>query len=271
MRQLIHVLKNTFKQPAQLLEFRHKKPLRVFGYMLFLAAILSLPIVYQTAKITQSIKEDGAKIVAKLPDFNIENGALNVDEADTGFVYQTDSIIFTFDPDGKRNKQDVENDVIGGNTMVMALLKDEAILVLPSLGTTTDVIETNSLVLPYTTPQISIITKDFINNLFTNNMSNVYWFAVIFIVTLILILFNLTIDILLLSFFAHLFTRMRGVRIKLGATYKVVVYAATVPALITAVLQFVWPGISFGTIGLALTLFIYFNALPKPPRPNKKS
>ncbi len=42
------------------------------------------------------------KIAAKLPDFTIENNQLNpVNSNEKGFIYQTDSIIFTFDPEGK--------------------------------------------------------------------------------------------------------------------------------------------------------------------------
>ena len=90
--------------------------------MLFLSAILALPITKQVFSVLQEVQQDGQKIAEKLPDFSIENGTLQTKAKESGFIYQTDSIIFTFDPDGKRTAADVQKDLIG-NAFGLAFYK----------------------------------------------------------------------------------------------------------------------------------------------------
>ncbi len=67
-------------------------------YLLVLSIIMALPISYQVFQVLENIKQDGQKIATKIPDFSIKNG--KIDAADhEGFIYQTNSIIFTFDPE----------------------------------------------------------------------------------------------------------------------------------------------------------------------------
>ena len=108
------LIKSTFKQPALLIEARNKKGFHVFFYMIFLSLLLSLPVAFQSMGLLSSLQQDGEKIVAEMPDFSIEDNKLKTTEKDSGFIYQTDSMIFTFDPDGKRNKQDVQSDASKG-------------------------------------------------------------------------------------------------------------------------------------------------------------
>ena len=68
--------------------------------MLFLSAILALPITKQVFFCATRGATRWPKIAEKLPDFSIENGTLQTKAKESGFIYQTDSIIFTFDPDG---------------------------------------------------------------------------------------------------------------------------------------------------------------------------
>ena len=61
--------------------------------MLFLSAILALPITKQVFSVLQEVQQDGQKLQKKLPDFSIENGTLQTKAKESGFIYQTDSII----------------------------------------------------------------------------------------------------------------------------------------------------------------------------------
>lgn len=265
----INLIKASFTQPKLLMEARHKKGWHIFGYILILALVLSLPVIYQTTQITQSMQQDGEEIIKKMPDFKIVDNTLTPDKKDSGFVYQTNSIIFTFDPDGKRNKQDIASDA-SGNAFVIGLLKHEAVLTLPQIGTTTDVVDSNLVTIPYSLPQVSMLSKTFIEQMLTGKTSGVMWFVLILIITFVMVLVNFLIDIVLLTFFATLFTKLRMLRLKFTDVFKILIYCATVPAILTVIAQFIWPSISFGSIGLALTLIIYFSALPKIPKIKKK-
>ncbi|RHH69517.1 MULTISPECIES: DUF1189 domain-containing protein [Vagococcus] len=256
------LIKASFKQPTLLLEGRNKKGFHVFLYLLLLAVILSLPVIYQATLITKTIQDDGKKIIQKLPEFSIEDNTLVTKEKNDGFIYQTNSLIFTFDPNDKRTKEEIETDA-ASNVLVVGLLKKEIIMILPRVGTTTDIMEDNVLTIPYSMPQANILSKNVLEQLFASNTSRSMWFSIMFFVTWFMVFFNLLMDIVILSFFANIFTKFRLIGFKYKDVFKIVVYSATLPSILTAILQFVWPSISFGSVGVALTLLIYFNALPK--------
>lgn len=69
-------------------------------YLLCLSILMALPISYQIFQVLDTIKSDGQKIASEIPDFKIRDGQIDSPTND-GFIYQTDSIIFTFDPEAK--------------------------------------------------------------------------------------------------------------------------------------------------------------------------
>ncbi|MGX7023626.1 DUF1189 domain-containing protein [Vagococcus hydrophili] len=263
------LIQAAFKQPSLLIEARKKKGFHVFLYMILLSIILSLPTVIQSMSFLDSLKEDGDKIIQKVPDFSIKDGAIKTDKKDAGFIYQTNSMIFTFDPEGKRNKKDIETDATGGN-MALALLKNEVVLVLPTVGSTADVLDSSVLSLPYTTPQLKILDKDFLTNLLTNDSQKMVLVLFILLTSGLVIFLSLLFDLVVMTFFANIFTKLKMINLKFGEIFKVLVYCATIPTILTIVLQFLWPSLSLGSAGLALTLLIYFNIFPKPNRKTKQ-
>ncbi|HCM88333.1 MULTISPECIES: DUF1189 domain-containing protein [Vagococcus] len=259
------LIQATFKQPSLLIEARKKKGFHVFLFMLLLSIVLSLPTVIQSMHFLDSLKEDGDKIIQKVPEFSITDGTLKTDKKDSGFIYQTNSMIFTFDPDGKRNKKDIETDASRG-LMTVALLKNEIVLVLPTVGSTADVLDSSVLSLPYTTPQLKILNKDFLTNMLTDDSRKMILFVFVLLTSGFVIFLSLLFDLIVMTFFANLFTKLKLINLKFGEIFKILVYCATIPTILTMLLQFLWPSLSIGSAGLALTLLIYFNIFPK----NKK-
>ncbi len=90
-------------------------------YLLVLSIIMALPISFQVFQVLNNIQLDGQKIATRIPDFTIQNGQLQTEEKE-GFIYQTNSIIFTFDPEGKRTEQDISTDLMG-NFVSVGMLK----------------------------------------------------------------------------------------------------------------------------------------------------
>ncbi len=88
---------------------------------LVLSIIMALPISFQVFQVLNNIQLDGQKIATRIPDFTIQNGQLQTEEKE-GFIYQTNSIIFTFDPEGKRTEQDISTDLMG-NFVSVGMLK----------------------------------------------------------------------------------------------------------------------------------------------------
>ncbi|MCH0434397.1 DUF1189 family protein, partial [Enterococcus faecium] len=95
-------------------------------------------------------------IATRIPDFTIQNGQLQTEEKE-GFIYQTNSIIFTFDPEGKRTEQDISTDLMG-NFVSVGMLKNKLIIALPNTGTTSALLNNNQLELPYTNESLKNLT-----------------------------------------------------------------------------------------------------------------
>ena len=96
------------------------------------------------------ISSEIVKNCAKIPNFSIENGQLTTNGQGEGFIYQTDSIIFTFDPEGKRNATDIASDATA-NVLSVGLLKRNCCQ-FPGTGLSTSFLDTNQLKFSYNEP-----------------------------------------------------------------------------------------------------------------------
>ncbi len=112
---------SSFIRFKDLKEARNVPFWKAIVYLLVLSIIMALPISFQVFQVLNNIQLDGQKIATRIPDFTIQNGQLQTEEKE-GFIYQTNSIIFTFDPEGKRTEQDISTDLMG-NFVSVGMLK----------------------------------------------------------------------------------------------------------------------------------------------------
>ena len=112
---------SSFIRFKDLKETRNVPFWKAIVYLLVLSIIMALPISFQVFQVLNNIQLDGQKIATRIPDFTIQNGQLQTEEKE-GFIYQTNSIIFTFDPEGKRTEQDISTDLMG-NFVSVGMLK----------------------------------------------------------------------------------------------------------------------------------------------------
>ena len=256
----------TFKSPHLLKEARKKSLWKVLLYLLFLSAVFSLPTVAQVFGILQTFQQDGQKVIKKLPDFTIKDGRIDTQQKDAGFVYQTNSMIFTFDPDGKRDKKAVEADLIG-NVVGLAFLQDQFVFALPSNGAASAILGSTTFDISYHDDKMNGFTNkslaDIVN---TDSRQALLIKAIAFLVSLYPAFISLLLNLLVATFSANIFSRFRGLTYRFSDNFKIVAYSATVPVILTAILLFFRPGFNDTYIVVLMTLYIYFQAtkLPKP-------
>lgn len=261
MMTFFNVLVQSIKRPYELLQYHSQKWRKVIGYMLFLTLIMSLPAILQSVKLINSFKEDATKIVQKMPDFEIKNNQLTTDKKDSGFVFQTNSVIFTFDPDGKRSVADVSQDGVD-RVIPIAFLQDKIVIVSPRVNASADVVDTKTIEIPYhSIPNNDFINREAIKNITSSNFNNMSLIIIFVILNLLVLLLNFALNTLLLTLLANITNRLRFITLRFSQTYRVMVYCASVPILAMSVLQLVFPTIPFGSITLGLTLLVYFNVI----------
>lgn len=249
------MIKTAFIHPEQLATARSLKKRNVFLYLLLLAFITAIPTWIQGNQILKDIKHDGQTIDEHLPAFKIEQNQLVTDESVESFIYQTDSIIFTFDPTGKQTVADVNNNTIG-TTIGVALLKDRFYLNAPGYP----------IEIPYS--NMNGITDQFFTDLVTGTQTTnrfvfIFSFVLIWLISLVLVVvYNL-----LYTVFANLIAAVSRRPLRFGDNWKIVLAASTLPTFFFAVLN------SFNLtpylqleVKMVVTLYFYYLAIRKLPK-----
>lgn len=231
-------------------------------YLIALSVILALPLAYQVGQVIHDIQKDGQKIAKKIPNFEIVDGKLATDDAD-GFIYQTNSIIFTFDPQGKRTEEDITNDLIG-NFVSVGLLEDKAVLALPSSGITSSLFGSNELAINYTSEPLSSLTGTDVRAMLNQTTLPLFLKIMILLVSIYPTFLNLLITVFMASLGGLIYARLRMNKITFFETLKIMVYAVTLPTLIATVLYFLLPSFDTSLFITLAGLFIFIQTIKDP-------
>lgn len=235
-------------------------------YLLLLSVILALPICFQTFKMLHSIQADGQKIAAKVPDFTIKDDQL-VSSDEKGFIYQTNSIIFTYDPEGKRTTEDVANDMVG-NLFSVGLLKDKLVVATQSSSLTNAVLGSNQLEIPYSEKTIQGLTGQQVRS-YIGNTQLPWWLPILTLVIAIYpTLLNLFLTLVIATFIANFNARLRRLPLKFTDNLKILIFASTLPVLLGTVIQFFAPTFDTGIFVMIVALFTFFQVLKSFPKPD---
>lgn len=246
--------------PEKLVQVITLKKGKVFLYFLFIAFITTIPLWIQSSQTIDDFSRDGQIIAESIPSFKIENDQLITDEPVKSYIYQTDSIIFTFDPNGERTLEDVEQDLIG-NLIGIAFLEDGLYFSLPDYPIHFSYTQLNGLT---STSFIDLILS--VDSF--GGILQIITFILLWLISLLLT-FLYT---LLSTLFANILSMITGKKLNFGESFKLVLFASTLPNLFIAFLN------SFGLIPsfqveitTVVTLFIYYLAIRTIPKPKKPS
>lgn len=251
------VLAAFFNFPA--LKDAHKNKLwKSLLYLLLLSVILAIPIMLQAVKTLDTLQTDVKTIAKKIPDFTIKDNTLTPENNEKGFIYQTNSLIFTFDPDGKRTAKDVSSD-ISGNQFSIGLMKNEVVVALPTTaGVAEQLYGSNLLKFKYSDETLTGLTGKSIRTS-VQSLSLPSWFKLLVLIFAVIPTFiDLLFTMIIASFFANLFAKMSKKAIRYGGSFKTMIYAATLPIVISTIILCINPNFSSETFIWIATLFIYF-------------
>ncbi|EDP67817.1 hypothetical protein CAT7_00125 [Carnobacterium sp. AT7] len=256
--QLINLVKDSLLHPEKLVQAIHLKKGKTVLYFLFIAFIATIPLWIQSSNTIDDFGHDGQIISESIPSFKIENDQLVTNEPVKSYIYQTDSIIFTFDPNGERTIEDVEQDLIG-NQVGIAFLENGLYFSIPSYP----------IHFPYT--QLNGLTSDSFIDLILSVQSfggtlQILTFIMVFLISLLLTF----IYTLLSTLFANVLSIITGKQLKIGENFKIVLVASTLPTLFIAFLNSVGLVPAFQIeIKTMVTLFIYYLAIRAIPKGKK--
>lgn len=220
-------------------------------YLIILSFVMALPTVYQAALMLRDIKQDSSTIAKKIPDFKIEDGKLKSDN--DGFIYQTDSIIFTFDPEGKRSEKEVTKDLMG-NLFSVGFLKDEAVIALPQ----SSLLDNNVFKLSYNQEPLKSMTNKSLKQMIMNLKMPIWGYLLMWAVAFYPTFINLIMTIFFATLGALIYSRLRQLPLTFMDCFKLMIFCSTIPILLASILMLFKPGFDTGTLVTLIGLFIFF-------------
>jgi len=258
----IQVLKTAFFH-IPLIKFISKADFsKVIVILLGPTVLLAIPITLQVIDIFQDVQADSEEIAQSIPDFTIVDGQLQTVEETEGFIYQTNSIIFTFDPQGKRTPTDVAADVTGSRIAV-GLLKEQLIVYLPSSGLSVSLLDSNQLDFDYSEPALRNLNGAAIKDALANQ--SIPWLIkiVVFIVALYPTFLSAWVTLIMGTFIA---TKLKLFPYTFFENLKMLIVSAALPSLISVLVQFILPSFDSSTFILFASLFLFTQGVKNTPK-----
>lgn len=238
---------------------------KVIFYIIFLSIVLTLPITKQVFSIMRDIKQDGQEIAAKLPDFKITDGKFQTADSAEGFIYQTNSIIFTFDPDGKRTLSDITADSVG-NAIGLGFLQDEFVIALPNSGAADSLLGANQFEVPYSKGSLDGLNSTDLKEAL-DEASVPFWIKlVVFVFTLYPTFINLILNLLMITIGANLYSKIRLYKLRFIDCLKISTYCATLPVIASSLLHFINWSFDDSILIVFVSLLLFFFAIRNEQR-----
>lgn len=263
---LFQLFKSAFVQPQNLLAAKDKSFPKTFLYLFLLSIVMFIPVGIEIVNVVRTVQDDLKAITDQLPEFKVANDQLVTDQKDAGFIYQTDYLIFTFDPDGKREPSDLQSDLIG-NIIGVGLLKNQFVFTMTDENLLTSLVPSTLMKIPYKNIDSRLLTKEWLTSTAQSSGSISRLVGLSFLVALLPIAFDFLLNIVMISLMANIFNRMRRGSMRFSETFKIVSFSATIPVMLTALAMAVFPTFNANYLLMVLTFFIYIRVI-RPTLPD---
>ncbi|MFL2106266.1 DUF1189 domain-containing protein [Desemzia sp. FAM 23991] len=253
--QLFQLFKASLSRPEQLIQARNLKTGKIILYFIFLSFILTIPSWVQTNQLLTDFIQDGQEVAQNIPDFEIENNQITPAEDAESFIYQTNSIIFAFDPSGNITSSDIDKRV-SGNTLGISLLEDGLYLSIPLYP----------IQFPYS--QLNGMDQDTFKDVILGLQTvNPFVLGITFVLLWVSSLILALIYNFLYTVFGNLIATITRKPLRFSETWKVVLVASTLPTILFTVLNLfnIHPLFQL-EVQLGVTIYFYYLSIKSIPK-----
>lgn len=258
------LVKNSLLHINKLKEAKTINFSKITLFVVLLSFIMTLPLSYQVISVFHDIQKDGQTIAQKIPDFTITDGQIQTENTE-GFIYQTDSIIFTFDPEGKRTAKEVSDDMIG-NLFSVGLLRDELVISLPANEITTALMGGSQFTFSYDEEQLSGLSGSSVRDFLTNTQFPAWMYLIVLLVTFYPSFLNLLLTLFTTALIANIYSHFKRVSYRFFDNLKVTIACASWPVLIASLISLFFFNFDSFTFIIISTFFIYTIAIKEAPQ-----
>lgn len=251
---MLDYLKTFITRPKKLYRAKRLSFWQSFGLVLIILVITLLPIFTQLLRSYQELSPSLADIQSKIPDFEIQNGEMLLEEDVNSFIYEIDSALFVFDPHGEVDRETLNKNLDNGYLMAGGFLEDELYVVN----------HLNEISLPYQA----------VEGLDQSIFSRSFFIQFVIILSLVLTL-STFIAVLAASLFTALFVKLitliNGYKYTFGQIWKIVLAAFLIPGLLALVLTlFNFNSLFFNSIIRIIPIFLAVYSIFHDPEKNSR-
>jgi hypothetical protein len=268
MQEIIKLFKASFTSLETVIEARKINWLIASVYIGFLSLILALPITTDIWTAAQQLAHDFRQVAQKIPDFHIKNGKLVADEG-KGFIYQSERLVFTYDPDGKRTPANIESDATG-YVWAISFSPEAMIVAVPQEVRTTFALQEHPLTFSYTGLDIENFDGTSLRASLNRFGTQTWALLIIFVFSFLPALINVIWQVLFLGTIGYFYNRLVKNEVRLHETMKIVLFASSAPIVLSTALSFIFPRIDAEFIIMLTTLLLYFRIVDKKRLLNNK-
>lgn len=244
---MIPYLKTAFTNPKEIYIGRNMKWRHFFSIVLLTSALLTFISLFQYIPMLNNISDDFLEIKESIPAFEIENNVITSENE--SYIYQTDSMMFYFDPD---NRMDIETINRNANRtsapISTAILKDGLYMNFVGQGYHFSYSQMDNV----TTSDLESIISSF------GDLSGTTF--VLFIVFVFIMQFFLFIyELLPITFMAAILSAFSRLRLSLLQNYRIVLLAVIPPILLVNIVHtFIYPLSFHFEIIMIMSIFAYY-------------
>lgn len=253
-------LKNAVIHPTQLNQSKNMKGWKVFLYLLLLTIMLTIPTAFTASQSFSNMMTSVTTFLDHAPNFTIKDGTLTTNEKIKGFIYESDGIKLSFDPNDKQSPKQLL-DGLGDDLMGMSLMKHQFVFAVQKDNMAAQMLPNNPFVVSYKGSNLEGVSKSTLQQLINNPMVQSTFTTMMFLFSFIPVLINLCMNLLFTSVIALLYCKMSRLSLRFGQVFKLMTFSTTLPAIVALIIQLIFKDVPLLNYVYVFNLLIFFLAV----------
>lgn len=221
---MTNYIKTMLKKPNEIYTARNMKKKDFFSLLLSMGLLLTLLSIFSMANDFKTLTSDYKEIQAAIPDFELADHQL--ESKKESFIYETDSLVFYFDPQDKVGTQLIDKNIKKQNAPISLALKKEEIY-LNILGSSQSV----------SYADLNMTSQDLKNFIYLNNFSSPLYLLIVFVLLFLFNLFIYITQLFSISIFSNLVSLIQNSKLNYFQNTKITLVASIIPFSIMAILN----------------------------------
>lgn len=221
---MLDYIKKLLIKPKEIYTARNMKKKHYFLFILLMGLILTTLSAFNIQENYKNLTDDYQEIQQAIPNYEIVDGELESQEE--SFIYQTDSLVFYFDPDNKIAKELIDTNMQKQKAPIAAALQKDKIY-LNILG--------QSRALKYS--DFNLNSQDLRSLINLERLSSPLYFIIVLFILYLFQLFLYTMQLLSISIFANLISFVQRTKLSFFQNAKIALMASMIPFIIMGILS----------------------------------